>query len=126
MKRFVLLVSILCLSALFAWPNDEGQPISIYILDYTVETGTTHRDSIAVPILGYYDVFSSTVRVLFLQNIGEVDVTITNLSSGYYEEYDVDSSIGITVIPVDGGNGLYHITFLLSNGGGYEGEFEVF
>lgn len=122
----MLLLSIICLSAFVAWSDDNGQPILIYILDNTVETGTTHRDSAEVPLQGYYDEFTSTVRVFFLLNLGDVDVIVSSLCSSDYDEYEVDSSLGVAVIPVNSGSGIYHITFLLSDGGGYEGEFEVF
>lgn len=105
--------------------EDDHQFIPIAVLDNTVVTGQTHRAPIFIPIQAYYDVFFTSVCVQFLQNIGDVDVTITNLCTGDYVEYDVDSSIGWTMLPISGEAGTYRIVLLLSSGAGYEGQFEI-
>lgn len=127
MKRIALLLSILCLSlsASFAANDGDHQFIPIRVLDDTVETGTTHRSQEFVPIQAYYDGFTSSIFFTFLQNIGEVEVSISNLYNGDYVDYIVNSSIGATIIPICGDSGIYHITIIVSSGGGYEGEFEI-
>lgn len=126
MKKIVLFMSFLCLVATSSWSaEDDHQFIPIAVLDNTVVTGQTHRAPIFIPIQAYYDVFFTSVCVQFLQNIGDVDVTITNLCTGDYVEYDVDSSIGWTMLPISGEAGTYRIVLLLSSGAGYEGQFEI-
>lgn len=123
MKKIVLLLSILLSSVnLFA---DENQFIPIHVLDDTVVTSHTHRNPDYVPMQAYYDVFTTSVCVTFLEILGKVDIIIENAISGDYEEYRVDSSLGTAFLPVNGAEGLYRINFSLSNGVEYEGLFEV-
>lgn len=123
MKKFVLLFSILLSSAsVFA---DENQFIPIHVLDDTVVTGHTHRDPDYVPIQAFYDALISAACVTFLENLGNVDICIENTGSGDYIDYQVDSSLGATVLPINGDEGMYRITFLLPNGLEYEGLFEI-
>ena len=105
--------------------EDEHQFIPIRVLDNTIETGRTHRSSTDIPIMAYYDDFMSSVCLQFLQNIGDVDVIITNAFTGVFLEYEVDSSISSALLPISGDAGYYNITFLLSDGSGFEGEFEI-
>lgn len=126
MKKIVLLLSFICLVAMTSWSaEDDPQFIPIAVLDNTIETGQTHRAPAFIPMQAYYDGFLTSVCVQFLQNIGDVEVTITNLSTGDYVNYNVDSSTGGVFLPISGVEGTYRIVFLLSSGVGYEGEFEI-
>lgn len=86
---------------------------------------TTYRAPAFIPIQVYYDDFISSVCIQFLRNIGELEVTITNLSTGDSASYDIDSNSGTVIIPINGDSGTYDITLLTSNMSGYEGEFEI-
>lgn len=126
MKKIVLLLSIICLAATASWSaEDEHQFIPIRVLDNTIETGRTHRSSTDIPIVACYDDFISSICLQFLHNIGDVDVIITNAFTGDYIEYEVDSSLGSVMLPINGDVGIYDITILLSDGSGFEGEFEI-
>lgn len=109
-----------------SWSAEDGhQFIPIAVLDNTVVTGQTHRAPIFIPIQAYYDVFFTSVCIQFLQNIGEVDVTITNLSTGDYVNSHMDSSTGGALLPIAGEIGTYRLVFLPASGAGYQGEFEI-
>lgn len=123
MKKTVLLLSILLSSvSLLA---DENQFIPIHVLDDTVVTGHTHRNLDYVPMQAYYDAFTASVCVTFLENLGNVDIIIENAVSGDYGEYHVDSNQGAMFLPINGDEGLYSIIFSLANGVEYEGLFEI-
>ena len=128
MKRFLLLLSILFLGAEVSWSSsyEDQQFIPILVLDDTIETGREHRSQVFIPIQAFYDDFSSSIYIQFLQNIGDVNITVTNNDTGSSADFEVDSGLGATVLPIYGGCGLYHITFVLSEGGGYQGELEIF
>ena len=128
MKRFVLLLFILFFGAEVSWSSSCGdhQFIPIRVLDNTTETGREHRSQVFIPIQAFYDDYSSSIYIQFLQNIGDVNITVTNNDTGYSADFDVDSSLGATVLPIYGGCGIYHITFVLSEGGGYQGELVIF
>lgn len=128
MKRYVLLLFILFFGAEVSWSSSCGdhQFIPIRVLDNTTETGREHRSQVFIPIQAFYDDYSSSIYIQFLQNIGDVNITVTNNDTGYSADFDVDSSLGATVLPIYGGCGIYHITFVLSEGGGYQGELVIF
>lgn len=123
MKKIVLLLSILLSSiSLLA---DENQFIPIHVLDDTVVTGHTHRNPDYVPMLAYYDAFTASVCVTFLENLGDIDILIENAISGDYEEYHVNTNLGTAFLPINGSEGLYRILFSLANGVEYQGIFET-
>jgi hypothetical protein len=128
MKRILLLLSILFFAAEVSWSycNGDHQFIPIRVLDNSTETGRENRSQEFIPIQACYDDFSSSIYIQFLQNIGGVDIAVTNSDTGYNANYEVDSSLGTTILPISGGCGLYYITFILSGGEGYQGELDIF
>ena len=128
MKRFVLLLFILFFGAEVSWSSSCGdhQFIPIRVLDNTTETGREHRSQVYIPIQAFYDDFTSSIYIQFLLDIGDVNITVANNDTGSSADFEVDSSLGATVLPIYGGCGLYHITFVISEGGGYQGELEIF
>ena len=124
MKRFILLLSILFLGAEVSWSYSCGdhQFIPIRVLDNTTETGREHRSQVYIPIQAFYDDFTSSIYIQFLQSIGDVYIDVTNIDTGYNADFEVDSSLGTVILPISGESGLYDITFVLSEGGAYQGE----
>lgn len=127
MRKITLILSLLLLTVSSTWASisEDPQPINIRILRNTTIGGETHRSPEYVPIQAYYDDVLSVVCISFLQNIGEVEVTITNVIDGDTVDYEVNSVAGSVVIPLDGGPGIYQISILLSSGKEYVGEFEI-
>lgn len=124
MKRFVLLLFILFFGAEVSWSYSCGdhQFIPIRVLDNTTETGREHRSQVYIPIQAFYDDFTSSIYIQFLQSIGDVYIDVTNIDTGYNADFEVDSSLGTVILPISGESGLYDITFVLSEGGAYQGE----
>ena len=124
MKRFLLLLSILFLAAEVSWSysNGDHQFIPIRVLDNTTETEREHRSQVYIPIQAFYDDFTSSIYIQFLQSIGDVYIDVTNIDTGYNADFEVDSSLGTVILPISGESGLYDITFVLSEGGAYQGE----
>lgn len=127
MRKITLILSLLLLTVSSTWASisEDPQPINICILRKTPDTERIHRSPEYVPIQAYYDDVLSVVCISFLQNIGEVEVTITNIFDGDTVEYEVNSMAGSVVIPLDGGSGNYQLSILLSSGKEYVGEFEL-
>ena len=63
--------------------------------------------------------------VRFIKDVGEVEISIRNLSSGEYNDYTINSKIGSIVLPISGDSGDYVITFTLQNGKQFLGEFSI-
>ena len=126
MKRFVLLLFILFFGAEVSWSSSCGdhQFIPIRVLDNTTETGRENRSLEYVPFQAYYDSFTSSIYLSFFENIGEVEISITNCTSGECSEFDFNTSIGTLAIPVSDENGTYQLqinTILVD----YIGEFQI-
>jgi hypothetical protein len=78
-----------------------------------------------VPLRAYYYVTGAFVDILFLDNLGEVTITLTNLSSGNFSSSLADSGFGGFFIPITLGCGNYRISFVSQGGASYEGYFSV-
>lgn len=126
MKKIVLVLLLFCLTITKSWSAEEDpQYIPITVLDSTQETGRTHRSMMFIPMEAYYDANTSSVYVQFMQDIGIVDIIISNMCSGNYTEYKTASSMGVASFSTSGDEGDYSIVFLLSNGVSYEGVFVI-
>lgn len=126
MKRIFLLLSILFLAVEVSWSysNGDHQFIPIRVLDNSTETGRENRSLEYVPFQAYYDSFTSSIYLSFFENIGEVEISIINCTSGECSEFDVNTSIGTLVLPVSDENGTYQLqinTILVD----YIGEFHI-
>jgi len=125
MKKIVLLLTLFCLTTGMSMSasSDDNDFIPIRILDDTVVSGRTHRGSPEIPIQAFYDSTTSTVCISFSQNLGEIELIITNLLNGDYVTYIIDTHLGSIILPINGDAGLYRLLFLPSIGPTYEGEF---
>ena len=78
-----------------------------------------------VPIVSAYNGTTHLVSVLFLSNLGIVDVDIENEDAGVSSSYQVNSAIGYHSFVISGATGLWTITFTLSDGTKYIGEWTI-
>lgn len=103
-------------------PNDEE---SIVIIP--AEQSFNHRphSKAFVPFEANYNAGLASVLVRFIKDVGEVEISIRNLSSGEYNDYTINSKIGSIVLPISGDSGDYVITFTLQNGKQFIGEFSI-
>lgn len=84
-----------------------------------------HRSPSMIPIEAYYDSFVSGIAVTFLHDLGEVDVNVTNHSTGECLDGTMSALAGMTILPISGTEGLYTVTFTFPDGPEYYGEFEL-
>lgn len=131
MKKIVLLFLLLIPFSLFAEPewistsvSDEEDVIEIDI-SYTPPVTGPKRTPSLIPIDASYHSLLSFIEVVFLSDIGDVDIVITNLSSGTEINYNVSSSIGSANLPIVQTTGYYSITFTSSGGNMYVGYFLI-
>lgn len=75
-------------------------------------------------IEAYYDADLASVCA-YLVNAGEtVDVEFNNLTTGDSFTFEIPGS-GMSVLPIGGAAGYWTVTFTLSSGAVYEGEFVI-
>ena len=125
MKKLALFLSFFCLSALVSWSAQDDQVIPLHVQDSNVQKERLHRGSYEMPFEAYYEEFSSSVRISFLQNVGTVAVYVTNVATGAYQEFSVNSCQGCAYLPICGASGLYFIELYLTDGQGFWGEFLI-
>lgn len=109
-------------SSLFERENDR---INIKMRDKKSNQAHSHRAPAKIPIEANYNSFISGIAITFLQDLGNVEMNVTNHSTGEYLEGATTATTGTTVLPISGTEGVYTITFTLPNGTEYEGEFEI-
>ena len=93
----------------------DGTPIEL--IEKASHGGSERTDAILVTIDGHY------LSVVFLENLGQVTVEVTRLSGGETQIESTPTPTGVNFYMSS--NGSYMVTFTLSNGDEYYGEFEV-
>ena len=83
------------------------------------------RSTALIPISAFYDSEMSSVCLSFKPNLGEVVVEILNSTSLNYTSIIVNTQFLFSVIPISFGPGHYIITFTMSSGQQYRGEFNI-
>lgn len=123
-KGIIMLLGAFFVQLVFSPFVQGGEDVNIIIAN-TQEAieEVVHRDPASAPIMctleeGYLD-------VTFLINIGFVFIEIENLTTGEYTQTAVNSATGSAVFPISGNAGFWTITFSLSDGTMYYGEFEI-
>lgn len=123
MTKFKTIILALCLtigaSLCFAnhvdYKKADGAPITI--IKANAYGGADRSSAISAEINGH------SLSVSFTENIGEVDIEIENLEGIIIEYNYMETPSGyLYYIPLAG---RYIISFTLSNGDKYSGEFEV-
>ncbi|MBR5651404.1 MAG: DUF3244 domain-containing protein [Bacteroidales bacterium] len=97
--------------------KNEGHPVSI---DLTESTGTSDSDR-SNSILPTLD--GHILTVVFSENLGQVSVVVATTSGATVESLSVPTPNGVQIYIPNTGN--YIVTFTLSNGDVYAGEFTV-
>lgn len=129
MKRFLSLILFATLIAAFlpktCLADDENT--TIILIEQTSGFGDTPiiRSPDLVPIEAVYYPAISTILVEFHNDLGSVSVEIGNLTTGAYSQTTVNATQGVYPFLITGDEGVYEITFTLSNGQVYLGSFEI-
>lgn len=95
--------------------KEEGVPIAVK--QAATSTGLSKGDSINASIDGH------TLSIVFLENLGQVTIDVSLASGGEVETQSTPTPNGVNIYIAS--TGSYVVTFTLSNGDEYYGEFEV-
>lgn len=126
MKKFyylLIILSTLLFSSSFVVAyadDDDGEEIDVTVLLPDQSVGRTMN---AVPIHAIYYSSLCSVYVTFSNNIGNVSIRITNMTTGDSDVLYCDSNIGSVMAPIYFGIGHYCIEFISSAGGSFIGFF---
>ena len=78
-----------------------------------------------VPIEAYYNCALSSIIVFFSENLGPVQTTITNITTGDIFEDTINAYGTPAIFPVLQSGCSYLLLFTLPNGDAYYGEFDL-
>lgn len=128
-KLFILLLAVelipktnLLASGICSSSSDGGDVIIVRCQEGQL-TGAPRIPS-STRIEAYYDADLASVCA-YLINAGEtVDVEFNNLSTGDSFTFEIPGA-GMSVMPIGGAAGYWTVTFTLSSGAVYEGEFVI-
>ena len=137
MRKIILLLFVIagfCFSSPSVLANgvvaegNGGENTGIPIINEEGDGGTsgpTNRAPAFVPIEAMYWAAASSIIVYFLADLGPVSVVIENLSTGSYVQTVMNARQGVYPFRISGEEGIYRISFTLSNGHRYAGMFEL-
>lgn len=122
MKHFVLSLMLVVMTLLvfpfhsFAQdiPEDEDGD-EIVIINQNQSGDGPARDILPVPINATLFRLSCCIEVEFLSNLGEVTITLTNLTTGTVSSTVANSGSGSVIIPFLYTSGLWQIVIIADN-----------
>ena len=86
---------------------------------------TSYVHEVDIPIECYYVGFDSSVVIVFSEDIGTVDISIVNTSTGEVFFDTVDAKDGQYAVGISGDDGTYILQIGTESGDIYEGEFTL-
>ena len=122
-KLITLIMAVLLPLSAFQMNADEKEARKI-----PINLGTQisfQRDFLRVPIESYYIGITNTVQTSVSSDLGMVEVTVANLTTGETWSETFDSAVSPHFLQISEAPGLYEITYLTSFGDLYEGTFTI-
>ena len=83
------------------------------------------RSLFEIPLESYYIGMMDTIQTSVTTDLGMIEMTITNLTTGETLSDPFDSDVAPHFLPISGAPGLYEIPYLTSFGDLYEGTFTI-
>ncbi|MDE7127314.1 MAG: DUF3244 domain-containing protein [Bacteroidales bacterium] len=123
-------MTIVSVAPVFADGNGDGasksdQNIIIIRLGTQKNSEKRHHAPARIPMEVSYVSFMSALKITFLNDLGSMDVNVTNHTTGEYISGTMNAAAGVTMLPISGTEGFYTITFTLPGGREYTGDFEL-
>jgi len=128
MKKILLILTCFFLIIPFAGAQTGGDCGVTEILvgeGGSTEGGRDLRAPALVPLRAYYYASVSSILLNFRYDLGQVSMSIENLTTGTISQSIVIGTPGIHWALISGVTGEYEITFTLSDGHEYIGSFEI-
>lgn len=91
-----------------------------------IRTQPTTRELQSIPLQACYDGMSSAIYTTVTSDLGQIEMTVTNLSTGEAWSDTFDSGVIMqTLLPISGTPGFYEIVYITESGDVYAGEFLI-
>lgn len=120
----LMMVFLLPFSALEMMADDNEQIKKIPIWE---EDGPIlRRDLVQIPIASYAWILMASIYTCVIEDLGEIEIIVTNTSTGESWSNIFDSSIEPqSFLRISGATGYYEITYIIESGDVYYGEFTI-
>lgn len=122
-KLHFLIATLLTMLNIFS-SKAEQKPINIIREPTPPGSEVIHRDPSQIPITCFLEDDACLV-VNFLDIIGAVAIEVENHTTGEYNQTIVNAVAGPVVFPISGTAGYWSITFILTDGTIYQGNFII-
>lgn len=124
MRKLILLLATLLPLFVFEMNADEKEAKKIPL--QVQSTGRLCRSLTESPIEANYYGLMSALHTVVLSDIGEVELTVTNCSTGENWSYCFDSATEtVCLLEISGTAGYYEVTYLTETGDTYCGTFII-
>ena len=126
-KKFIPI--ILVLAAMFCtlpMRGDSPSDAKVVISIRQVGKQPTVRDLTILPLQVCYDGVMYSIHTVVTSDLGEVDLTVTNLMTGesWWTTFD-SGETSQSLLPISGSPGDYEIEYITESGNVYVGEFLI-
>lgn len=127
MKRFmILLMALLLLLSAFEMSADNPKPVINKIPIKVSRYPKFQRDLFVPPLESYFYGPMSCIHTTVLIDLGEVEVNVTNSSTGEFWTDTFDTSVESQfILQISATSGYYVIEYTTASGDIYEGEFII-
>ncbi|MBO8470513.1 MAG: DUF3244 domain-containing protein [Bacteroidetes bacterium] len=126
MKKILLFsVALLLLLPVQNITADDDNKTVVLNIDIYKTAKQLQRSFVDIPIECYYVGFDSSVVIVFSEDIGTVDISIVNTSTGEVFFDTVDAKDGQYAVGISGDDGTYILQIGTESGDIYEGEFTL-
>lgn len=125
---FSLLMELVMSSTIQVYAEDfeipEQQTGPIILTEEGMLDGSDDRGVVIIPLAAYYQ--GETIFLDFTHNVGDVEVSVRNTTTGNSWSGTVDSADGMGEISIScGGAGSYTLTLVTAYGDKYHGTFTI-
>ncbi len=125
MQKHILVLLAAVMLAMPESKADGDTPIPLRIENGTVQDTPVIRNPAYIPMQAIYLEKLTGVLVTFTNYIGDVEVSVSNMTTGAQFDYELDSSCVTALLSVGEDYGIFRIEFITSSGVVYSGEFEI-
>ena len=124
MKKLILILSICIGVNTVVWSNSEPDRKKVVLEKVDNDSKELRpRTLVGVPITCTYS--EGTLNFLFYEDLGELEITVTNQSSGVVSVYECDAVTGSAIVDASSDSGSYLIEIITEDGGYYYGEYTL-
>lgn len=123
MKKVIYYFAAILIALSFPQSVKADGEVDIILVNPSPDPDVVHRGPESAPIT--CQAYSDLILLFFYSSLGNVLIEVENLTTNEYNQTVVNAQAGPMIFPISGNSGLWSITFSLSTGARYYGEFNI-